>query len=177
MKSTHMTCPLQTGNEDVLLDYCARSLDAERQAMLEQHLAHCEECAAMTRRQSALWDALDAYDADPISPAFDRALFARIEAVERVSPWQRMWASVQDYLQGQPVWKPVLSIAAASAVVAVVILVKDDQTRSTAHRSPAVVDVRDIEQAERALEDLEMLRQLESVPADTMGSGGSKEVL
>lgn len=177
MKNTHMICPLQTGNEDVLLDYCARSLDAGRRALLEQHMSHCAECASMARQQAAVWNALDAYDADPISTGFDQALFARIEAAERVSPWQRLWTSVQDYLQGQPVWKPVLSLAAASAVLAVVFLVQDDHTHSGAHHAKAVVDVRDIEQAERALEDLEMLRQLESVPADGMASGALKEVL
>ncbi|HEU0122297.1 MAG TPA: hypothetical protein VFQ91_17335 [Bryobacteraceae bacterium] len=177
MKTTQMTCPLQTGNEDVLFDYCAHSLDAQRRAMLEQHMSRCTECADMVRQQSAVWDALDAYDADPISPGFNRTLFARIEAAERVPFWQRIWAPVNDYLQGQPVWKPVLSLVAASAVVAVVFLAQDDHRRAAAHRSPASVDVRDIEQAERALEDMEMLRQLEATSVDGFGAKAQKEVL
>ena len=69
MHNTKMTCPLQTGNADVLLDYCARSLDAERKAMLEKHMENCVDCLEMAKAQSQIWSAMDFYDAEPVSAA------------------------------------------------------------------------------------------------------------
>lgn len=177
MLNTKMTCPLQTDNADVLLDYCARSLDAERKAMLEKHMESCADCSDMARAQSEIWSAMDLYDAEPISADFDRKLYARIAAVDRVSPWERFWSPVREYLQGQPAWKPVLSVAAASAVVALVFFVRSEAPVPEA-QPVSTIDVRDVEQAERALEDLEMLRQFEAAfPSDSSGANTQKEVL
>jgi hypothetical protein len=76
-------------------------------------------------------------------------------------------------LQGQPAWKPVLSIAAASAALALVFLVRNDMPAPVA-LSATVIDVREVEQAERALEDIEMLRQLE---APVVADSAQKDVL
>lgn len=177
MRNIKMTCPLQTDNADVLLDYCARSLDPERKAMLETHMEHCEDCREMARVQTEVWSAMDLYDAEPVSPDFDRKLYARIEKLDEIPLWERYWAPVREYLQGQPAWKPVLSVAAASAVVAVVFVVNGDMPQPVSQPA-AVIDVRDVEQAERALEDIEMLRQFEAaVPADSAGANAQKEVL
>ena len=177
MLNTNMTCPLQTGNEDVLLDYCARSLDAERKAMLESHIQHCPDCSEMARVQAEIWTALDAFDAEPVSAGFDRDLYARIHKLDEVPVWERYWAPVREYLQGQPAWKPVLSLAGASAVIAFVFLVQGDISQPAAE-PPAAIDVRVVEQAERALEDMDMLRQFEVViPADIGGANAQKEVL
>ena len=172
MHNTKMTCPLQTDNADVLLDYCARALDAERKQMLEMHMAHCDECREMARAQSEIWTAMDAYDAEPVSPDFDRKLYARIEEMDQVPAWERFWAPVREYLQGQPAWKPVLSVAAASAVLVAVIVVGGDAPQPLPEPT-AVIDVREVEQAERALEDIEMLRQFEASPPEP----AQKEVL
>lgn len=166
MQNTKMTCPLQTDNADVLLDYCARVLDAERKQMLETHMAHCDECREMARAQTEIWTAMDAYDAEPVSADFDRRLYARMDEMDKVPAWERFWAPVREYLQGQPAWKPVLSIAAASAVLVVVFVVGGDAPQPVPMPA-AVIDVRDVEQAERALEDIEMLRQFEAAPADS----------
>jgi hypothetical protein len=71
MNNTKMTCPLQTDNADVLLDYCARVLDPERKEMLELHMAQCADCREMAEAQSHIWSAMDLYDAEPISADFD----------------------------------------------------------------------------------------------------------
>jgi len=178
MHNTKMTCPLQTDNADVLLDYCARSLDAERKAMLETHMESCAECREMASVQSQLWGAMDSFEAETISADFDRRLYARIEELERVPAWERIWAPVREYLQGQPAWKPVLSIAAASAVLVVVFVVRGDMPQPVIETADSIIDVREIEQAENVLEDLEMLRQLDgSGPADSSGAKAQKEVL
>jgi anti-sigma factor RsiW len=178
MNEIKMTCPLQTDNADVLLDYCARSLDAERKAMLEKHLAQCAECREMASAQAAIWSAMDLYEAEPVAADFDRKLYERIAELERVPVWERMWAPVRAYLQGQPAWRPVLSVAAASAMLAVVLVVRQDMTAPEMAPVAAVIDVQDVEQAERALEDIEMLRELEAAaPADATGANAQKEVL
>jgi hypothetical protein len=177
MTNAKMTCPLQTDNADVLLDYCARALDEERTAMLERHMAQCEGCREMARLQAELWSAMDSFDAESISADFDRRLYARIAELDRVPAWERYWAPVREYLQGQPAWKPVLSVAAASAVVAVVFLVRDDVPQPVIEQPAAIIDARDVEQAERVLEDMEMLRQLDAAPVDSSGANAQKEVL
>ncbi|MBI2687066.1 MAG: hypothetical protein HYX27_12185 [Acidobacteria bacterium] len=177
MLNFKMTCPLQTDNADVLLDYCARVLDTERKAMLETHMEHCEDCRTMARAQMEVWAAMDSYDAEPISADFDRKLYARIEEQDRVPFWERYWAPVREYLQGQPAWKPVLSLAAASAALALVFIIRNDVPAPTVDRTH-IIDVREVEQAERLLEDIEMLRQFEAaVPADSSGANAQKDVL
>ena len=178
MLNAKMTCPLQTDNADVLLDYCARSLDAERTAMLEKHMENCAGCREMASAQSQIWSAMDSYEAEAISADFDRKLYARIEEMDRVPAWERFWAPVREYLKGQPAWKPVLSVAAASAVLFLVIAVRTGVEQPAVEPTAIIIDVRDVEQAERALEDLEMLRQFDaSVPVDSTGSNARKEVL
>lgn len=160
MPNTKMTCPLQSDNADVLLDYCARALDAERTAMLEAHMAQCAGCREMAKTQAEVWAAMDLYEAEEVSSDFDRRLYARIEAeAERVTAWERFWAPVREYLRGQPAWKPVVSVAAASAVLALVFLVRAD---GPAAEPAQGLNVAEVEQAERALEDIEMLRQLDA---------------
>ena len=173
MNDTKMTCPLQTDNADVLLDYCARVLDPERKAMLELHMAHCADCREMAEAQTQIWAAMDLYDAEPISADFDRKLYAKIAERETVPVWERLRAPVREYLQGQPAWKPVLSIAVASAALALVFLVRNDVPAPVAP-SAIVIDVREVEQAERALEDIEMLRQLD---APVVTDSSQKDVL
>jgi anti-sigma factor RsiW len=178
MNEIKMTCPLQTENADVLLDYCARSLDAERKAMLEKHMEQCADCREMAEAQGQMWAALDLYEAEPVSADFDRKLYAQIEKLEHVPMWERVWAPVRAYLQGQPAWRPVLSVAAAASVLAVVLVVRQDVAPPVRLEPVASIDVQDVEQAERALEDIEMLRQLEvAAPADPSGANAQKEVL
>jgi anti-sigma factor RsiW len=180
MQEINNICPLQTDNADVLLDYCARTLDPERKAMLERHMSVCAECREMTVHQSAVWAALDEYDAEPISADFDQKLYGRIREMERVPLWQRIWAPVKAYLEGQPAWKPILPVALAACAVAVVILVRSDFGKAE-NGSGTTVVVQVVEQAERALEDLEMLRQFEAASSDAVtkseGSESQKDIL
>src|SRR5258708_8486846 len=117
LPESNMTCPLQTDNADVLLDYCSRTLDPERTAMLETHMKVCADCRTMSEAHKELWAALDLFDAEPISIDFDRKLYARIEASERIPLWERFWAPVQDYRQAQPALHPILSLALASPLL------------------------------------------------------------
>ncbi len=79
-------CPLETReNAHLLLDYCARKLDPESLAVLERHIAVCSACRNFTRGQRTVWQAMDAWEAAPVSRDFDRRLYRRIET--QVSWW------------------------------------------------------------------------------------------
>ena len=75
-----MKCPIETReNAEVLLAYCSRSLDAERTAILDDHIRICPGCREFVEGQRALWKALDAWEATPVSADFDRRLYQRIQ--------------------------------------------------------------------------------------------------
>lgn len=151
-----MECPVQNPEHaDLLLNYCARRLDPETAAVLERHMEHCEACRAFGAAQRTVWEALEVWEAMPVSEEFDRRLYDRISREERrgfwgglVHPW---WP---------PKLRPALSLAAASAVAVVALLVQSPRSAP----GPAEVEVMDAEQVERALNDLEMLRQVNLVP-------------
>lgn len=149
-----MQCPVQSrGNADLLLAYCARKLDPDTAAALERHMEQCAACRTLGEEQKAVWDALDLWEAMPVSPDFDRKLYARVEREGGGSLWARWfgtWAPVR--------WRPAVSVAAAGVLLVAAVLVE-----KPGPKAPAVETV-EAEQIERTLEDLEMLRQLPVVP-------------
>ncbi|MDZ4797485.1 MAG: hypothetical protein SGI92_04940 [Bryobacteraceae bacterium] len=163
-----MNCPVTTGNPQALLDYAARTAAPEQASVLARHMAICPECARFAEAQSQVWSALDAWDAEPVPSDFDERLYARIDAESRRSFWSRI-------LGDSFAWKPAVSFAGALATVAValVLVVPPNRVDQPSVTSPDTARAElDAEQVERALEDLEMLRQLS---AGT--SGGSSQAL
>src|SRR5580692_9050805 len=86
--SPEMTCPLQTKETDLLLDYSAGRLDAARTAALAQHMDNCPVCTSFRTEQTAVWDALDLWEPAPPSIDFNRRLWQRIES-SAAAPWYR----------------------------------------------------------------------------------------
>ena len=75
-----MNCPLKrVETTDLLLEYSARRLDASRAAALGRHVEACAECSAFLAGQRAVWDALDEWEAPPVSMDFNRRLWQRID--------------------------------------------------------------------------------------------------
>lgn len=160
MNPDTMSCPLRSGNADVLLSYCAHMLDEERTELLERHVAVCAECFALVEQQKSVWTALDNWEPEPISAGFDAALFARIAAEERPSAWERWTAPVRQWLSGDIGWKPALSMGVACLTLVVGIYLQNP-ARPDVPAPTMKIEAQELEQAERALEDMEMLRQLE----------------
>jgi hypothetical protein len=163
-----MNCPVSTGNPEVLLEFSARRLDGEAAEVLASHMAVCPECTRFGDAQNQVWQALDAWDAMPVSDDFDERLYARIDAEGRRSFWSRL-------LGDRFAWRPAVSIAGALAtvVLGVVLVTPPSRVEQPAvTNSDAVRTDLDAEQVERTLEDIEMLRQL---GAGT--SGGSSQAL
>src|SRR6516225_11517063 len=81
-----MKCPSEDREKaELLLAHASQKLDAERAAVLEQHLAQCPACREYAAAQFAVWDALDAWKAPEVSADFDRRLYQRIQ--QEVSWW------------------------------------------------------------------------------------------
>src|SRR5712691_4128932 len=110
-----MNCPMVTlESADVLLEYCARKLDAENSAILERHIAICPACREFASGQRALWQALDSWEAAPVSPDFDSRLYQRIE---KEGSWLDLLTRPFRPMPGRPPWvRQCLPLAAAACV-------------------------------------------------------------
>jgi hypothetical protein len=153
-----MNCPIRNEETaDLLLAYTARRLDNAKSATLEAHMASCPECAEFRVGQELVWQALDAWEAPPVTTDFNRRLYQRIE-VEAAAPWYKR-------LFTMPVatWKPAIPLAAACLLV-VAGYVFDHPVAVNQPSSSQVkhVSVAEAEQVENALDDLQLLRQLDS---------------
>jgi hypothetical protein len=126
------------------VDYVRRTLKPETAAAFERHLDLCLDCRAAVAAQQALWSALDAWATPEISPDFNRRLYARIDA-------GRAWS-----------WRPAMGLAAACLVLIAMLLFRAPSQPDPPARA---ADSIDLEQVERTLDDLEMLREL-GVAAD-----------
>jgi anti-sigma factor RsiW len=147
-KETGMNCPIH--NSEVLLEYCAGKLLPDAAAEFERHMSVCPECGSIARSQHHVWLALDTWEMEPVSQGFDRKLHMRIEEFEGRSWWRR--------LAGAGVaWRPALSLGAACAAIVVALVIY-----TPANRPPDTKVEVEPEQVERALDDLEMLKQLSS---------------
>ena len=127
---------------ETLLAYTGGKLDRETAAVVERHLQGCAACREWVAGQKAVWHALDAWEAAPVSPGFDSRLYERIEE-ERAPRWWRPAFG----------WRPALSVALASLVIGAALLIQPPR--------PPSVETLDADRIERALDDVEMLRQLD----------------
>jgi hypothetical protein len=163
-----MRCPIETQeNAELLLSYSARKLSPESTAILEAHMEVCPQCREFRDGQRTLWEALDQWEARPISADFNRRLYRKIEEQEQLGWWDRIFGA------GRPMFlRPALPLAATACIVLVAGLMIDGPGRVAA---PVAENpqVREVEQVERTLEDMEMLRQfnLVSAPATEEGEG------
>ncbi len=149
-----MRCPIQTQEQaELLLAYCARRLDPETARALERHMEHCAECRRFGEQQRLVWEALESWEALPVSQDFDRRLYERIEQARRAGGG---WASA---LLGwaRASLRPSWSLAAASVLMLAMALLRSPAPPPTPEGDAEWVEV---ERVERALEDLEMLQAL-----------------
>lgn len=152
-----MDCPQMAGDGiELIIAYAARTLDPETESALERHLEICPSCREMAARQKTVWSALDELAPQPVSSNFNEKLYQRI-AQEKQSGWWRRWARLQWS------WGPAIPVAAACAVLFAAFLLKDSAT-NPALETPLQPKVQ-IEQVERALDDMDMLKQVGVEPA------------
>jgi hypothetical protein len=155
-KGNGMRCPVESqDNAALLLDYCARKLPPEAADVLEKHMAACPACREFRDRQALVWAALDEWEAMPASRDFDRRLYRRIES--RGAP------TFLGRVAGALAWKPAAALAAVSLVVLAIALFRAPASPPLAAEGPTDVRIEAaaVDQVERMLEDLEMLREFD----------------
>jgi anti-sigma factor RsiW len=158
-----MKCPIQTReNAELLLAYCTRKLDAESAAILERHMETCPACREFSSGQRAVWEALDAWEAAPVTLDFDRRLYRRID--RESSWWNLLMRPLRPVLvrQGLPI-----AAAAGLLVMAGVLLERPADAPPAAQPQSAQVDALQPDQVEHALDTMHMLGEFSSrVPSD-----------
>jgi anti-sigma factor RsiW len=145
---------------EILTGHLAGTLDRARAADLERHVEDCPNCRALLQ----VWDHLDEFPAPALSEDFDHRLYARIAKEARMPWWRRMWLPTVSLWR--PLWRPVLPLAAACAVLVLALAVRNPdadesvkQVRIEQGASP------EIEQVVQALDDLELLSPVGSEAA------------
>jgi len=165
-----MICPLESEQMDLLLDDAAgrlalRGLDEAAMAALARHIETCPACVAFRRDQKAVWAALDLWQPEPVSADFNRQLWQRIDAAA-ATPWYK--ALTESLRFG---WKPLVPLAAAVLMIVVGFLL--DHPRATPPGPAGGVSIIEADQVEQTLDDIQLLRQLDTAPA----SGDAKTTM
>ena len=152
-----MICPCE-GKEgaEILVDYCAGTLDPHRAARFDRHIQACGECRRLVEAQRDIWKTLDRWTPEAVPLDFDARLYARIAQEQAAPQWRQWWRRIFRPALPYAVWKPAVSMAAAGAVLAVGLLVHTpDRPRDSTTRMRT--EKVDIEQVEQTLDDLDML--------------------
>ncbi|HTP34205.1 MAG TPA: hypothetical protein VMJ75_18635 [Candidatus Acidoferrales bacterium] len=148
-----MNCPLHDRETAAqLLGYCARKLDTESQAILERHIAVCPECLKFAESQRAVWEALEAWEAEPVSADFDRRLYRRIE--EDGTWWDRLVRPLRPLVRH---WNVAASAAGVFVLLAAGLLLNQRPAVPEAAKDTAQVEQVQPEQVEHALDAMDML--------------------
>jgi hypothetical protein len=150
-----MNCPLKnTETADLLLDYCNRKLGPESMAIFEQHIEICPACREFADGQRAVWSALDAWEASPVSADFDARLYERLDGG---TSWRgRLFGSLR------PMFAYRGALAAAAACLLLVVGVWLERPGKpvvpAAPPDTAVLDVAP-EQLEKAMDAMDVLSE------------------
>jgi len=150
-----MICPLENPeNTQVLLDYGARKLDSAHTAILERHMEHCPSCREFAAGQRALCEAMDSWEAPPVSQDFNRRLYRRID--QEVSVWDMLARPFRPLFvrRGLPV-----AAAACLLVMAGVLIDQPPGSPAVSQKDMAQVESVQPEQVEQALDAMEMLSE------------------
>ena len=163
-----MKCAIETRESaELLLAYCDRKLDAESTAILERHMEVCSACHEFASGQRAVWEALDAWEAAPVTQDFDRRLYRRID--RETSWWHLLMRPFRPALvrQGLPI-----AAAACLLVMAGLLLERPAGAPPAAPRPhSAQVEAFEADQVDHALDAMHMLGEFSHrVPGDAADS-------
>lgn len=164
----------QKGGAEILLDYCAGALGAERAAEIEKHLRDCPACMRAVKAQREVWETLGQWHAPEVSGDFDARLYARIGGETSAPAWSRWLRRLTRPVVPYAIWKPAALAVACAVLVAGFLVHAPHQTSYTsvpASQAAAQTDGDhvDIEQVANALEELDLLAPSPSgAPASSM---------
>ncbi len=154
-----MICPTRRTDPAMLLEYALGRLGPQESGMVARHASECDDCAAALLEYSSVSDALDLWEAPPVSMHFNRQLWERVERAASASWYARVaqWFRLHSL-------KPAIPLTAMALVIAVGFLL--DHPSEMVHPSPTTrVSAAEADQAERTLDDLQLLRQFDAAVA------------
>ncbi len=172
---------------EILTDYCAGAADPSVAAEIDAHIKQCAECKSLVEAQRTVWDMLDTWTPVEASRDFDSRLYARIAGEQGLPVWRRWWSRLTQPATPYSWWKPMVSLAAAGAIVSLALLVRmpEQQMAPAAHKTsvahattssapvPSAAsptgaanpgDI-DLQQVQQALDDLDVVAPLTQAPS------------
>jgi anti-sigma factor RsiW len=156
-------CPVLRDNAEALLAYVERRMARDSALALERHAEGCAECRKLIESQRALWSALEAWEPEPVSADFNRRLYRAIEADE-ARPW---WRKLGGGALGAR-WRVAVPAASCAALALVFLLGTPDEMEE---KQAAAVEAVDVENLDRALDDLDLLWSLDEQLREESGAG------
>lgn len=154
-----MKCPSASRDRaDLLVAHASRTLDAERAAVLEEHIARCPACRDYYAAQLAVWAALDRWDAPPVSADFDRRLYARIQAAPSRWNFFRSWRSLLS-----PRAAPLAAAVCLTAAAALWLARPVAPVPAAPPAPVAAVQALGPDQAQNTLQEMEMIQEFSSL--------------
>ena len=141
-----MKCPIQNGEGPLLMD-------PVRPAALEEHIRACPACSGFVAAQKATDRVLDLWEAPPISTGFDARLYSRIN---REVPW---WDILVRPFRPALAARGVPVAAAAGLLIAAGLWIERPGLVPPAQPDTAEVEPLPPEQAEHALQDMEIMQE------------------
>jgi len=150
-----MKCPMETGQNEILLAYSSGDANAGDVLFLDGHVPGCAACRAFVEAQRTVWDALDVWEAAPVASDFNRQVFQRIDG--QVSWWQRMLRSFEPLGL-----RPGITLAASAGVIlmAGLLIQRAPAPLPVPQRDTAQMETVQPEQLVLALDEMEALSQL-----------------
>lgn len=150
-----MDCRNYNAAAEIVIDYCAGTLESRERADFERHLADCAECSRVVASQREVWETLDGWTAPAVSANFDARLYSKIARENEAPAWVRWMRRILRPPVPIAAWKPAVSLAAACAVLAAGLMVRAPQVDQHA---PQIRSERvDIDQVQTALDDIDVL--------------------
>jgi len=154
-----MKCPTEIGDPSGLLALSAGKAEGPEAVRLREHLETCSVCREFVARQSAVWQALDAWEPPAITADFDQLLSQRIE---QKTGWR------DRYLKALLVrrWLP-LAAAACLIVVAGWVALRPAGVAPLPQAQAAQLESLQPDQVEHVLDDMRMLSDFtKAAPSD-----------
>ena len=150
-----MECPIYKNAAEIIIGYCAGTLEPRQRAEFERHFNGCAECSRVVNAQREVWETLDRWTPPAVSQDFDVRLYARIAREDAAPGWVRWLRRMFQPPVPRAAWKPAVSLAVACAVLAAGLVVRAPHAGEGAQQVRA--EHIDIEQVQTALDDIDVL--------------------
>jgi hypothetical protein len=153
-------CPIETQeNLELLLDYGTARISKHDALAFEQHLRICPACCEAVAGQLKVQSALDFWEIPDVSASFNRRLYERIE---QTPGWRnRLGEAMSRALHVLLVGRGVPAAAAACLVITAGIMTYHQPKPAVPKPQTVQVETAAPEQVVHALDDMEMLGNID----------------